>query len=113
MPASQTTQELGKSGKEGMRGGGGGGGERRSQSERTGVFLYLQNLQIAQRSESSIFDAADVVAVQLPAPCIQTHTRRQIHTHIHTQMRERWERVKRKSARSPQLWEGLTKRLVA
>ena len=83
MPASQTTQEQGERGKEGMRGGrGGGGGERRSQSERTGVFLYLQNLQIAQRSESSIFDAADVVAVQLPAPRIQTH--RQIHTHTYT-----------------------------
>ena len=71
-----------------MRGGGRGGGERwRSQSERTGVFLYLQYLQIAQRSESSIFDAADVVAVQLPAPCTQTHThthrRTDKHTHTH------------------------------
>lgn len=50
-------------------------------------FLYLQNLQIAQRSESSIFDAADVVAVQLPAPSTQTRT--QAHTHAHK--RERWE----------------------
>lgn len=43
--------------------------------------MYLQNLQIAQRSESSIFDAADVVAVQLPAP--QTHasaTQKCVHT---------------------------------
>lgn len=52
-------------------------------------FLYLQNLKIAQRSESSIFDAADVVAVQLPAP--QTHTantRRCTHTRIRERGRE-------------------------
>lgn len=45
----------------------------RERWRRVRIFsVYLQNLQIAQRSESSIFDAADVIAVQLPAP--QTHT---------------------------------------
>lgn len=51
--------------------------EEEEEEERMRVCLYSQNLQIAQRSESSIFDAADVVAVQLPA-----------HTHTHTQMGE-------------------------
>lgn len=50
----------------------GGGEEERQRSVRVFFEMYSQNLQIAQRSESSIFDAADVVAVQLPAP--QTHT---------------------------------------
>lgn len=83
VPALQTTHEKAERKEEGMRVGGGekerdGGARVRG----PGFFLYLQNLQIAQRSESSIFDAADVVAVQLPAPSTQTHT--QTHTHTHT-----------------------------
>lgn len=46
-----------------------------TEEEREGSLLYSQNLQIAQRSESSIFNAADVVAVQLPAAHTQTHKR--------------------------------------
>lgn len=67
--------------------------ERRRSRVGSTDFLYLQNLQIAQCSESSIFNAADVVAVQLSA-CAHTHTQ------THTQMGQMW--IRNKSARSTQ-----------
>lgn len=79
--------------------------------------MYSQNLQIAQCSESSIFDAADVVAVQLPAP--QTHISgtqkgKQTYTRTHSDEGEResereGERVGRQVGRCAQMGEGLTK----
>lgn len=76
---------------------------RRGREVEKRIFeMYSQNLQIAQRSESSIFDAADVVAVQLPAP--QTHvsgTRKNAnaHAHVRTEIREREREGEREKGR--------------
>ena len=46
--------------------------------------VYSQDLQIAQCPKCSIFNAADVVAVQLPTEHTESRTHTQTHTHTHT-----------------------------
>ena len=71
--------------------------------------VYSQDLQIAQCPKCSIFNAADVVAVQLPAE----HTQSRTHAHTQTRTRARHghtgveEEERRQSASG--LWEGLVK----